>query len=110
MKPADDTILKKLVNNKYPNKGWGFHGSTRPISSLEGLKVNDVVTHNITIDDFNTLKKSELAEYDSQEYARTRATEYPNIGDQLDALYHAGVFPKEMSDKLKAVKDKYPKG
>ena len=34
---------------------------------------------------------------------------YPYIGDQLDALYHAGVFPKEMADKLKAVKDKYKK-
>ncbi len=35
---------------------------------------------------------------------------YPPIGDQLDALYHAGVFPQEMADKLKEVKEKYPKG
>ncbi len=34
---------------------------------------------------------------------------YPPIGDQLDALSHAGVFPKEMADKLKAVKDAHPK-
>ena len=33
-----------------------------------------------------------------------------SLGDQLDALYHAGVFPAEMAEKLKAVKDKYPKG
>ena len=49
------------------------------------------------------------AEYDSQEYARTRKPLYPDIGDQLDALYHAGVFPKEMADKIKAVKDTNPK-
>ena len=49
------------------------------------------------------------AEYDSQEYARNRATAYPPIGDQLDALFHAGVFPSEMASTLQAVKDKYPK-
>ena len=48
-------------------------------------------------------------DYNSQQYQRDRADTYPAIGDQLDALYHAGVFPKEMADKLKAVKDKYPK-
>jgi uncharacterized small protein (DUF1192 family) len=50
------------------------------------------------------------AEYDAKAYARSRATEYPPIGDQLDALFHAGVFPEEMAAKIQAVKDKYPKG
>ena len=50
------------------------------------------------------------AQWDAQEYARKRKPHYPEIGDQLDALYHAGVFPAEMAEKLKAVKDKYPKG
>jgi len=49
------------------------------------------------------------AEYDAKEYARNRVAEYPAIGDQLDALYHAGVFPADMTATLKAVKDKYPK-
>ena len=48
-------------------------------------------------------------DYDSKQYQRNRADTYPPIGDQLDALYHAGVFPKEMADKLKAVKEKYKK-
>ena len=47
-------------------------------------------------------------EYDAQEYARNRQTEYPPIGDQLDALFHAGVFPADMAAQLQAVKDKYP--
>jgi hypothetical protein len=38
----------------------------------------------------------------------SRIMEYPSIGDQLDALYHAGVFPSEMADKIKKVKEKYP--
>ena len=49
------------------------------------------------------------ADFNAKKYQRDRLHEYPPIGDQLDALYHAGVFPKEMADKLKAVKDKYPK-
>ena len=47
--------------------------------------------------------------YDAKEYQRKRVLEYPVIGDQLDDLYHAGVFSAEMAVKLKAVKDKYSK-
>ena len=50
------------------------------------------------------------AEYEAQAYARSRAAEYPAIGDQLDALFHAGVFPAEMAAQIQAIKNKYPKG
>ena len=46
--------------------------------------------------------------HDWHEYRRNRATEYPTIQEQLDALYHAGVFPSEMSARIRAVKEKYP--
>jgi hypothetical protein len=49
------------------------------------------------------------AAFNALTYAEKRKSEYPAIGDQLDALYHAGVFPAEMAALLKAVKDKYPK-
>ena len=42
-------------------------------------------------------------------YKDQRRAEYPAIGDQLDALFHAGVFPAEMAAAIQAVKDKYPK-
>ena len=42
-------------------------------------------------------------------YAELRKAEYPSIGDQLDALYKAGVLPEYMAEQIKAVKDKYPK-
>ena len=42
-------------------------------------------------------------------HAFPRMQEYPEIGDQLDDLYHKGAFSDTMAAKLKAVKDKYPK-
>ena len=42
-------------------------------------------------------------------YGFKRQAEYPSIGDQLDALYHAGTFDATMTATIKAVKDKYPK-
>ena len=44
-----------------------------------------------------------------EKYKEDRKEDYPDIGDQLDALYHAGVFPTDMAAKIKATKDKYPK-
>ena len=46
---------------------------------------------------------------DSKAYIEQRVSEYPAIGDQLDALFHAGVFPDDMAAQIQAVKDKYPK-
>lgn len=51
-----------------------------------------------------------IVEMDKVAYIDKRVAEYPQIGDQLDALFHAGVFPQEMADKIQAVKNKYPKG
>lgn len=43
-------------------------------------------------------------------YDEMRRRKYPTIGDQLDALYHAGVFPDAMTAEIKKVKDAYAKG
>lgn len=48
-------------------------------------------------------------EYDHKSYKGKRAIAYPYVGDQLDALYHAGLFPPEMAEKIAAVKAAYPK-
>ena len=47
------------------------------------------------------------AEEDVGRYRRDRV--YPPIGDQLDALFRAGVSPPEMAAQLQAVKDAHPK-
>jgi hypothetical protein len=53
-----------------------------------------------------TLRDSQIGDT----YQEKRVSEYPSMGDQLDALYHAGSFPAAMTASIKAIKDKYPKG
>jgi len=55
------------------------------------------------------------AEYDSNQYARDRATQYAPLADQLDMLWHAidqGIDLKQSDFYTgnKAVKDANPKG
>ena len=42
-------------------------------------------------------------------YDEMRRRTYPSMGDQLDALFHAGVFPDDMAATIQAVKDAHPK-
>ena len=50
------------------------------------------------------------AEYDSQEYARNRATAYASTGDQLDMQYWDSVNDTTKSkDHIASVKAQYPK-
>ena len=56
-------------------------------------------------------KMDELqVDFDAKKYQRDRQSQYPDIGDQLDDLYHKGAFSDDMAAKLKAVKDANPKG
>ena len=81
-----------LNGNKYENLIWDDETQTKP--------TEDEIAQEIA-----RLK----AEYERTEYQRQRVPEYPSIGDQLDALFHAGVFPPEMAAQIQAIKDKYPK-
>jgi len=63
-----------------------------------------------TDEEANTKLASMISDWEAQAYARTRQPLYPDIGDQLDDLYHAGAFSASMAAKLKKVKDDNPKG
>ena len=58
-------------------------------------------------DDIN--RDQETARLARLDWAEQRRQAYPTIGDQLDALYHAGLFPPEMAEQIRAVKQRYPK-
>ena len=50
-----------------------------------------------------------MLEHTTDSVRQTRSDQYPSIGDQLDALFRAGVFPPEMAALIQAVKDTNPK-
>ena len=94
-----DAILRLVPTARYLLKN-------EDLGELEWLSEDfDRPSDEAIIAQFQALK----AEYAEQEYRRQRASEYPSIGDQLDALFHAGVFPEEMSNIIQSVKNKYPK-
>ena len=45
----------------------------------------------------------------TDDYAKRRKEEYPDIGDQLDALWKGGDAAESMRQKILSVKDQYPK-
>ena len=55
------------------------------------------------------IEKSEIVRPDIPDYYAKRRTEYPSLGDQLDAFWKGGVEEANMFDRIQAVKAKYPK-
>jgi hypothetical protein len=84
-----------------PGAQWSLHGD-----DLEWLDTEQTQPTDAEI----TAEIARLqAEYEAKEYQRQRVTEYPPIGDQLDALWKGGEAAEEMLAKVQAVKIKYPK-
>jgi hypothetical protein len=92
-----------------PNAQWRL--ADEPKNSFEYSQFLEWYESDIppTWDEVKSTEQQILLNFTSVEYQRKRAAEYPPIGDQLDALFHAGVFPTEMAALVQAVKDKYPK-
>ena len=88
--------------------------SLRPTSSFSLTEDNVVIWKDDNAAEPSTADiEAELArlqaDFEAKQYQRDRKGQYPPIGDQLDALYHAGIFPDDMAAQLKAVKDASPK-
>lgn len=89
LKPKQIQIIKQL----YPT-----------VTTTVGTQCFDADGNEVTVD-----MTSVDAEIASSEYARDRASEYPSIGDQLDALWKGGDDAAAMLEQVMAVKSKYPK-
>lgn len=83
-------------------------GDTNTIESYKVVRDNKIKAQQEEV-----FKKAEedkkKAESQLVSYTAVRSAMYPSVGDQLDSLYHAGVFPEEMASKIREVKEKYPK-
>jgi hypothetical protein len=94
-----------------------FHAIQSLVPGAEvsvGIYDQTVIWHNpetapVTMEQILQEQQRLQQAYDWNEYKRNRAREYPSIEEQLDALYHAGVFPAEMAERIRAVKEKYPR-
>ena len=111
---------------KGTNRAWRFEGNTDEVNSEAGFHAGFEIASGTHPDgspifsgnpaDFPVTWNQIQAEVirlqgieDASTHQSPRKAEYPSVGDQLDALFHAGLFPADMAAKIQAVKDKYPK-
>ncbi len=96
--------IKHALQVKWAGSHWVSNGETyNDISWLDTSPITKPLEEEV-----NTEVIRLQAEYDTQTYARNRATEYPAIADQLDEIYHNGI--DSWKAVIKVTKDKYPKG
>jgi hypothetical protein len=72
--------------------------------------INDVTAYDADGNEVAYDKDAVQAYVDAHAYIAKRASEYPPIGDQLDALWKGGAEAEAMLAKVQAVKQKFPKG
>jgi len=96
--------ITKALKSLRPGAEWSLYGD-----DYKGLDWLDKTQSKPTEDEINQEIERLRAEHERTQYQRQRKPEYPSITDQLDALFHAGVFPPEMAAQIQAIKDKYPK-
>lgn len=97
-------MIDKALKRLRPGAQWSLNGE-----DYDGLQWLDTEQSIPSLEEVTEEIEKIRDELQKTRYQRQRAPEYPSIGDQLDALFHAGVFPPEMAAKIQAVKDKFPK-
>lgn len=94
-------IVNAIVSLR-PNAQWNLNGDE--YSGLEWLDQNQTKP---TEEELQVELTRLREEYDTKEYQRNRAKEYPSFADQFDLLYHGGYDVWKQT--IDAIKDKYPK-
>ena len=87
-----------------PGALWSLTGD-----SYDGLTWLDKTQIKPTKEEVEAEVARLQAEYKAKEYQRQRAPEYPDIREQLDAIWKGGDAYEEMLAKVMEVKAKYPK-
>ena len=91
-------IMESLI----PDGLWEINDDTMELTVTS-------TEYSATVEQINALIEIEIEKEKAVQYKKDRFYEYPDIRDQLDDLFHAGAFTSEMTAKIQAVKDKYPK-
>ena len=98
---ANEITKAQAIESLLPTADWTLLGDT-------DLIWTDTVQTQPTEAEIDAEVIRLQAEYDAQEYARNRSTEYPALSEQLDEIYHNGIA--SWKAVIKVTKDKYPKG
>jgi len=82
--------------------------------SVNAEDINQVTWHNgttpIPANEILAKQQELIAEYNSKQYQRDRAKEYPSIQEQLDLIYWDKINnTNKWEEAINAVKNKYPK-
>ncbi len=93
----DNVVITTLDGEYDPTYDYSYDADTL-VATQGNLKVVDPAVEQQLLDDWNSIK-----------YQEDRKNVYPDIGDQLDDLFHAGAFSDDMAAKIQAVKDAHPK-
>ena len=106
------SFLPEALIELAPNKAFVINGE----NELKNIVWNENVSESDIPREQDIINKCEdlQADYEAKKYQRDRAIKYPEIGDQLDMLWHAidsGTLDKESDfyTTLKKVKDDNPK-
>jgi len=83
--------------------------------SVNAEDINQITWHNgttpITANKILAKQQELITEYNSKQYQRDRAKEYPSIQEQLDLQYWDKINnTNKWEEAINAVKTKYPKG
>ena len=95
------SLIGLAIREINPSAKFTVHGDNT--DTIDWLKGTTPISEN---DIKNKIEQLE-AKYISEEYKRKRKSEYPNIADQLDDIYHNGIAGWKRT--IKEIKDKYPK-
>jgi len=82
--------------------------------SIKGNDINQITWHNgttpIPANEILAKQQELIAEYNSKQYQRDRAVDYPSLADQLDMQYWDKINgTNKWQQAINAVKQKYPK-
>jgi hypothetical protein len=83
--------------------------------SVSADDINQITWHNgttpIPANEILAKQQELIAEYNSNQYQRDRAVDYPSLADQLDMQYWDKINgTNKWQQAINAVKQKYPKG
>jgi len=100
--------IEKVLIHLHTGQWFGWSDSKNRI--YENLVIYDSSKEKPTKEFLESELARQQAEYDSQEYARNRATAYASTGDQLDMQYWDSVNDTTTwKDHVASVKAQFPK-